>query len=120
MKIRRPGLICLFLLGSAMVPAAAHADSCVAKVGNGAGGNLVEISVRAEFASPGSEADRNLPLPLPRPLAKEQTAVLEWSCPSNKISYIVTGTFANGIKAASAPITPRRIGSSDPDTAWLQ
>ncbi|MGO8921209.1 MAG: hypothetical protein ACLQJR_35435 [Stellaceae bacterium] len=100
--------------------AAASADTCTVNIGNGTADVLVSVTVRAEFAPPGSEADRNLPLAIAGPLAKGQSAKLEWPCPSSNISYVATGTFANDIKRASAPFTPRPSFSGAVDTAWIE
>ncbi len=100
--------------------AAADADTCVINIGNGTADILVSVTVRAEFAPPGSEADRNLPVPLPGRLREQQTTKVEWTCPTSNISYVATGTFANDIKRASAPFTPRPSFSGAVDTAWIQ
>jgi hypothetical protein len=75
--------------------------------------------VRAEFAPPGSEADRNLAVGLARPIPKGQTAKIAWECPSSKLSYIATGTFSNGIRRESTPFSPRAVAGAL-DTALLQ
>jgi hypothetical protein len=106
--------------GVAAVADAARADTCIASIGNGTGDVLVSVTVRADFAPPGSEADRNLALTLPRPLAKNETAALRWQCPTSKISYTATGTFANGIRRRSAPFTPLPSAAGAPETAWIE
>jgi hypothetical protein len=100
---------------------AAQADTCIVKVGNGAGGQLVSVTVRAAYASPGSVADRNLPVILERPLEKDQIAGIRWDCPSNNVLYTVTGTFANAIRATSEPFKPQAgFASGEPETAWVR
>jgi hypothetical protein len=100
--------------------AAASADTCTINIGNGTADILVSVTVRAEFAPPGSEADRNLPVAIPATLGKSQSTKVEWPCPTSNISYVATGTFANDIKRASAPFTPRPSFSGAVDTAWIQ
>jgi hypothetical protein len=100
--------------------AAAYADTCTVNIGNGTADILVSVTVRAQFAPPGSEADRNLPVAIAGTLAKNQSAKVAWQCTTNNISYVATGTFANGIKRASAPFTPRPSLSGAVDTAWIE
>ena len=117
MRYRRwPVAACCWLA----LGAAAQAESCAVAIGNGTGDELVSVTVRAEFARPGSEADRNLPVALGGKLTRNQSAKIAWDCPTNKISYIATGTFANGIKRRSAPFTPRPNASGALDTAWIE
>jgi len=99
---------------------AARADTCTVNIGNGTDDILVSVSVRAEFAPPGSEADRNLSVPIATPLTKNQSATVTWECTTSNISYVATGTFANGIKRASAPFTPRPSFTGALDTAWIE
>ena len=100
--------------------ASAHAESCAVAIGNGTTDILVSVTVRAEFAPSGSPSDRNLPLALPGTLTKDQSTRVEWDCPSNSVSYVATGTFANDIKRQSAPFTPRPSLSGAVDTAWIE
>ena len=104
----------------ALTAAAGAADTCTVKIGNGTADILVSVTVRAEFAPPGSEADRNLPVTIPGKLRQNQTATVVWPCPSNRISYLATGTFANAIKRTSVPFTPQPSFSGVVDTAWIQ
>ena len=53
-------------------------------------------------------------------LFRNQTAKVAWECPTNNITYIATGLFANGIKRASVPFKPRPLFSGALDTAWIQ
>ena len=99
---------------------AAKAESCTIVIGNGTGDILISVTVRAEFAPPGSESDRNLPVALPGKLTKGQTARVAWTCASNNVSYVATGTFANAIKRRSAPFTPKASFSGAVDTAWIE
>jgi hypothetical protein len=99
--------------------APAFAEQCAVDIGNGTSDILVSVTVRAEFAPPGSEADRNLPVALGGKLMKDQTARVEWTCPSNKIRYIATGLFANAITRRSAPFTPHPDLEGHLDTAWI-
>jgi hypothetical protein len=57
----------------AALAAAARADSCAAIIGNGTPDILISVTVRAEFAPPGSEADRNLPVTIGSKLFQNQT-----------------------------------------------
>lgn len=100
--------------------AAARADTCTINIGNGTADTLVSVTVRAEFAPPGSDADRNLDVPLAGALARKQSAKVTWECTSHNISYIATGTFANGIRRASAPFMPRPSFTGALDTAWIE
>jgi len=100
--------------------AAAQARRCAVEIGNGTSDILISVTVRAEFAPPGSESDRNLPVALGRKLFKHQTARVEWRCDSPNISYIATGLFANGIKRTSPPFTPRPSLEGKLDTAWIE
>ncbi len=100
--------------------AAARADSCAAIVGNGTADVLISVTVRAEFAPPGSDADRNLPVTIGGKLLQNQTAKVDWDCPSRNISYIATGLFANGIQRTSMPFTPRPNLSGRLETAWIE
>jgi hypothetical protein len=100
--------------------ATAHADTCAVMIGNGTSDELVSVTVRAEFAPPGTEADRNLAVEIGRKLFKDQTVKVSWTCPTNKISYIATGLFANSIRRSSAPFTPRPSDSGALETAWVQ
>ena len=81
---------------------------------------LVSVTVRAEFAPAGTEADRNLPVAIGAKLLKNQAVKVSWTCPTNKISYFATGLFANSIKRTSAPFRPRPSMSGALDTAWVQ
>ncbi len=117
MNLRRWPIAACWLLG---LGTAAQADTCTVNIGNGTADVLVSVSVRAEFAPPGSEADRNLPVEIPGELAKNQSATVTWECTTNNISYVATGTFANGIKRASAPFTPRPSFTGAVDTAWIE
>ena len=101
-------------------PATARAERCAVTIANGTADELIALTVRAEFASPGSEADRNLPVAIPSKLFKDQRAKVEWECPTNNITYIATGMFANGIRRASAPFKPRPLLSGALDTALIQ
>ena len=98
----------------------AHADRCTVNIANGTGDVLVSVTVRAEFAPPGSQADRNLAVPLPAALRRSQSAPVAWNCTSRDISYIATGTFANGITRSSAPFKPQPFSSGALDTAWIE
>ena len=103
-----------------LAAAAAHADTCAVKIGNGTSDELVSVTVRAEFAPAGTEADRNLPVAIGAKLLKDQAVKVSWICPTNKISYVATGLFANSIKRTSAPFRPRPSMSGALDTAWVQ
>src|SRR5690348_14271502 len=85
------------LAGCVLTAAVARADTCAVNIGNGTSDELVSVTVRAEFAPPGTEADRNLPVEIGHKLLKDQTAKVSWTCPTNKISYVATGVFANAI-----------------------
>jgi len=99
----------------------AAAESCALQIGNGGDVVLIGVTVRAEFAPPGSAADRNLPVPLPRDLAKNEVVALRWECPSNNISYIATGMFRNGITATTEPFKPQPMFPSGMlETAWIR
>ena len=106
--------------GCMLAAAAAHADICAVKIGNGTCDELVSVTVRAEFAPAGTEADRNLPVAIGAKLLKNQAVKVSWICPTNKISYVATGLFANSIKRTSAPFRPRPSMSGALDTAWVQ
>jgi hypothetical protein len=108
------------LCGWLALGAAARADSCMALVGNGTADILISVTMRAEFAPPGSEADRNLPVTLGDKLLQNQTAKVEWDCPTRNIAYIATGLFANGIRRTSAPFTPRPNLEGRLETAWIE
>ena len=112
-----PAALCCWL---ALGAVAAHADSCAAIVGNGTTDILVSVTVRAEFAPPGSEADRNLPVTIGSKLFQNQTAKVEWACPTRNIAYIATGLFANGIRRSSMPFTPRPNLRGQLETAWIE
>jgi hypothetical protein len=99
---------------------AAHAETCTVLIGNGTSDILISVTVRAEFAPPGSESDRNLPVTLPGKLTKGQTARVNWTCASNNVSYVATGMFANAIKRQSAPFTPKASFTGAVDTAWIE
>ncbi len=99
---------------------AAHADRCTVKIGNGSADILVSVTVRAEFAPPGSADDRNLDVPLPGKLRRNETAAVAWDCASSNIGYVATGTYANGITRSSAPFKPHPFLSGALDTAWIQ
>jgi hypothetical protein len=99
---------------------AARADTCAVNIGNGTSDELVSVTVRAEFAPPGTEADRNLPVEIGRKLFQDQTVKVSWTCPTNKIAYVATGLFANSIRRNSAPFTPRPSVSGALETAWVQ
>ena len=53
-------------------------------------------------------------------MQKNQAVKVSWTCPTNNISYIATGLFANSIKRTSAPFRPRPSMSGALDTAWVQ
>jgi len=106
-------------LGCCALAAAAHADQCAVNLANGMEDPIVSVTVRAEFAPPGSEADRNLSVALTQPIPKGETAKIAWDCPSSKLSYVATGTFSNGIRRESAPFSPRPVAGAL-DTALLQ
>jgi hypothetical protein len=108
------------LCGLLALAGAARADSCAAIVGNGTDDILVSVTVRAEFAPPGSDADRNLPVAIGGKLTKNQTAKVEWDCPTRNITYVATGLFANGIKRSSMPFTPRPNLEGALETAWIE
>jgi len=112
-----PILAAAALLG---VAGAARADTCSVAIGNGTDDILVSVTVRAEFAPPGSTADQNLPLPLAKPLTRNQSQRVEWNCTTNAISYVATGTFANAVKRRSAPFTPKPNLSGVVETAWIE
>ncbi len=115
---------CLIAGGSALLALAAatpaRADRCTINIGNGTADELVEVTVRAVFAPPATEADEDVPVAIGGKLSKNQSVKVEWNCPTNSISYAATGTFANGIKRRSAPFTPRPAFSGALDTAWIQ
>jgi hypothetical protein len=117
MIVRRWGAVAGSLLALA---GTAHADRCTVKIANGTSDMLVSVTVRAQFAPPGSEADRNLPVTLPGALGRNQSAAVTWDCTTSNISYVATGTFANGITRASTPFTPHPFLSGALDTAWIQ
>jgi hypothetical protein len=100
--------------------ASARADQCAVTIGNGTDDVLISVTVRAEFAPPGSDADRNLPVAIAGKLLKNQTAKVAWDCPTSNISYVATGLFANGIKRASTPFTPKPNLSGRLETAWIE
>jgi hypothetical protein len=104
----------------ALTAATARADTCAVNVGNGTSDELVSVTVRAEFAPPGTEADRNLAVEIGRKLLKDQTVKVSWTCPTNKISYVATGLFANSIRRTSAPFSPRPSVSGALEIAWVQ
>ena len=106
-------------LGCCALAGPARADQCAVNLANGMEDPIVSVTVRAEFAPPGSEADRNLAVPLAQPIPKGQTTKIIWECPSSKLSYIATGTFSNGIRRESSPFSPRVIAGAL-DTALLQ
>jgi hypothetical protein len=99
---------------------AARADQCAVTIGNGTDDVLISVTVRAEFAPPGSDADRNLPVAIAGKLLKNQTAKVEWDCPTSNISYVATGLFENAIKRTSAPFTPKPNLSGRLETAWIE
>jgi hypothetical protein len=107
-------------LGCVALAAAARADQCAVNLVNGMADPIVSVTVRAEFAAPGSEADRNLAVALPQPIPKGQSAKIAWECPSSKLSYVATGTFSNGIRRSSAPFSPAARLSGGLDSALLQ
>ena len=117
MHLRRvlAGACCWLALGGA-----ARAAQCAVTIGNGTDDVLISVTVRAEFAQPGSEPDRNLPVEIGGKLLRNQTAKVVWQCATANIAYIATGLFANGIKRSSAPFTPRPSLSGKLDTAWIQ
>jgi len=100
--------------------AAAQADQCAVNLANGMDDPIVSVTVRAEFAPPGSEADRNLAVALAAPIPKGASARIAWDCPSNRLSYVATGTFSNAVRRRSAPFVPRATGSGVLDTALLE
>jgi len=100
--------------------AAARADQCAVNLANGMEDPIISVTVRAEFAPPGSEADRNLAVPLAKPISKGQSARIAWDCPSHKLDYVATGMFSNGIRRSSAPFTPRARAAGALDTALLE
>jgi phosphate-selective porin len=100
--------------------APASADQCAVNIGNGTSDILISVTVRAEFAPPGSEADRNLSVKIGGKLFKDQTAKVEWDCPTNRIRYIATGLFSNAITRHSAPFTPEPDLKGRLDTAWIE
>jgi hypothetical protein len=116
MVVRRGAMVAGVLLA---LSGTAHADHCTIKIGNGTGDVLVSVTVRAEFAPPGSEADRNLAVPLPHALRRNQAAAVGWDCPTSNIRYVATAQFENGITRSSAPFTPRPFPSGALDTAWI-
>jgi hypothetical protein len=104
----------------AVAPSAA-AESCAVQIGNGGDVVLISVTVRAEFAPPGSAADRNLAVALPRELAKNEVAAIRWECPTNNISYTATGMFRNGITATTEPFKPQPMFPSGLlETAWIR
>ena len=107
-------LCCWLALG-----AAARAASCAVLIGNGTADVLVSVTVRAQFAPPGSDADRNLPVAIGGKLHQNQTAKVEWACPTPNISYVATGLFENGITRRSAPFTPRPDHAGRRETAGI-
>ena len=98
----------------------ARADRCRVNVGNGTADELVSVTMRAVFAPPASEADEDVPVDIGGKLLTDQSVRVEWTCPTNVISYAATGTFANGIRRRSAPFAPRPSFSGDLDTAWIR
>lgn len=100
--------------------ASASAAQCAVNIGNGTADILISVTVRAEFAPPGSEADRNLSVKIGRKLFKGQTAKVEWDCPTNRIRYIASGLFSNSITRQSAPFTPEPDLRGRLDTAWIE
>jgi hypothetical protein len=116
---RSPWLIAALGLGAAA--RAAAAESCAVQIGNGGDVVLISVTVRAEFAPPGSAADRNLPVALPRELAKNEVVAIRWECASNNISYTATGMFRNGITATTEPFKPQPMFPSGTlETAWIR
>ena len=116
---RSPWLIAALWLVALARPAAA--ETCAVQIGNGGDVVLISVTVRAEFAPPGSAADRNLPVVLPRDLAKNEVVPIRWECPSNNISYTATGMFRNGITATTEPFKPQPMFPSGVlDTAWVR
>jgi hypothetical protein len=116
---RSPWLIACFCV--AAVPRLAAAENCVVQIGNGAEVALISVTVRAEFAPPGSAADRNLPVTLPHNLAMNEVVAIRWECPSNNISYTATGMFRNGITSTTEPFKPQPMFPSGTlDTAWIR
>lgn len=108
--------LCLTALARSAVAA-----SCAVQIGNGGEVVLIGVTVRAEFAPPGSAADRNLPVALPRNLAKNEVVAIQWECPSNNISYTATGMFRNGITATTEPFKPQPMFPSGTlETAWIR
>ncbi len=106
---------CLLALGGP-----ARADQCAVNIGNGTDDVLISVTVRAEFAQPGSEPDRNLPVEIGGKLLRDQTAKIVWHCETQNIAYIATGLFANGIRRSSMPITPRPNRAGQLETAWIE
>ncbi|HEV2552066.1 MAG TPA: hypothetical protein VGU20_32460 [Stellaceae bacterium] len=116
---RSPWLIVGLWLVAVARPAAA--ESCAVQIGNGGDVVLISVTVRAEFAPPGSAADHNLSVALPRELAKNEVVAIRWECPSSNISYTATGMFRNGITATTEPFKPQPMFPSGVlDTAWLR
>jgi hypothetical protein len=116
---RSPWLIAGLWLVAWARPAAA--ENCAVQIGNGGDVVLISVTVRAEFAPPGSAADHNVPVALPRELAKNEVVVIRWECPSNNISYTATGMFRNGITATTDPFKPQPMFPSGVlDTAWIR
>ena len=108
-------------LCTAALPRWAMAETCAVQIGNGAEVVLISVTVRAEFAPPGSAADRNLPVALPHNLAKNEVAAIRWDCPSNNISSTATGMFRNGITSTTEPFKPQPMFPSGLlDTAWIR
>ncbi|HZB91382.1 MAG TPA: hypothetical protein VE397_08080 [Stellaceae bacterium] len=99
---------------------AARAEDCVVIVGNGTADPLIGVSMRAEFARPGSDADHNVDVAIGGKLYQNQSVRVQWDCPSRNISYVATGLFSNGIKRTSTPFTPRPDASGRPETAWIE
>jgi hypothetical protein len=117
----RPSRRLIAALWLVVVARPAAAESCAVQIGNGGDVALISVTVRAEFAPPGSAADRNLPVALPRDLAKNEVVAIRWECPSNNISYIATGMFRNGISATTEPFKPQPMFPSGMlETAWIR
>lgn len=99
----------------------AAAASCAVQIGNGGDVVLISVTVRAEFAPPGSAADRNLSVALPHNLTQNEVVAIQWECPSNNISYTATGMFRNGITATTEPFKPQPMFPSGTlETAWIR
>jgi len=116
---RSPWLIAALWLLAVARPA--MAENCAVQIGNGGDVVLISVTVRAEFAPPGSAADRNLAVALPRELAKNEVVAIRWECPTNNISYTATGMFRNGITATTEPFKPQPMfPSGSLETAWIR